>query len=240
MACRYYDDLIVEKIKRWVPENSNLRVLKPNESKRLFELQANDNNDKPFTMPCIAVSRNNDIELLVNVKNPRSFDGLTLNKEHISANLSGLKGKEYEDALKKIPQVMAKLNVIPIKLEYQLDIYTKKYEEGDEYVRNFLFKLINNPLLVAEFTYNGITFRHTANIRVLTTVSDTSDIGERVFSGQFTRWTIQMELQDAFLFSIPYRQNWRLVEADLDVSSTLNEEGELEELDVGNLKSSEN
>jgi hypothetical protein len=81
----------------------------------------------------------------------------------------------------------AQLNVIPIKLVYQLDIYTKTYEEGDEYLRNFLFKLINNPVIKIAIPYNGVEIEHIANIRVLDTVSDTSAISERIFSGQFTR-----------------------------------------------------
>ena len=68
MACRYYDDILSEKIKKWIPENSNLRVLKPEETKRLFELTANDNNDQAFKLPFVALSRNNDIELLENIK----------------------------------------------------------------------------------------------------------------------------------------------------------------------------
>jgi hypothetical protein len=70
---------------------------------------------------------------------------------------------------------------------YQLDIYTKTAEEGDEYVRNFLFKLINNPVLKISIPYNDLNVEHIANIRVLDTVSDTSSISERIFSGQFTR-----------------------------------------------------
>lgn len=238
MACRYYDDLLVKKLQNWVPENSKLRILKPNESKRLFELTANDNADQAFKLPFIALSRNNDIELLSTVKQPKSFDGLTLNTDILRADLSGLKGKEYEEALKKIPKITAKLNAIPVKLEYQMDIYTKKYEEGDELVRQFLFKLINNPLMIVEFTYNGIVFRHTTNIRILSTVSDTSDIGERVFSGQFTRWTIQMELHDTFLWSIPYKENWTLYVDGLEISEKIDLEGELEELDIGDVKNS--
>lgn len=51
-------------------------------------------------------------------------------------------------------------------------------------------------------------------MRVLNTISDTSSIAERLFPGQFTRWTIQIELQDAFLFNIPYRKNWKLYVLD--------------------------
>ena len=135
------------------------------------------------------------------------------------------------------------MNIIPILPTYQLDIYTKTYEEGDEYVRNFLFKLINNPKLIIEIPYNDLNIKHVANIRVLETVSDTSDISEHLFPGQFTRWTIQMEIQDAFLFSIPYKNNWHFVIAEtevanehekiaLDVSEKSTEIGELEELDI--------
>ena len=198
MACRYYDDILSEKIKKWIPENSNLRVLKPEETKRLFELTANDNNDQAFKLPFVALSRNNDIELLENIKSVKSFDGLKL-LQNSDCTLS--------------------LNVIPIKLEYQLDIYTKRYDEGAEYIRSFLFKLINSPLLKIEIPYNDTKILHTANIRVLSTVSDTSAISERIFSGQFTRWTIQLEIQDAFLFSTPYRKNWKFILDDTEIDT---------------------
>lgn len=57
MAARYYYDILIAKLKRWIPDNSNLRVLKPDETKRLFETVADDTNDKPFQLPIIALSR---------------------------------------------------------------------------------------------------------------------------------------------------------------------------------------
>lgn len=224
MACRYYDDLIIAKLKKWIPENSSLRVLKPDETKRLFETIADDKQDQAFKLPFIALSRNTDVKLVANIKNPKSYDGLTI--------------AQTEDTT-------AQFNVIPIEMTYQLDIYTKTAIEGDEYLRNFLFKLINNPLLKISISYNGIEISHTANIRVLDTVSDTSAISERLFSGQFTRWTIQLELQDAFLFSIPYRDNYKLyidnsdfiegpstedLRPILEVSEKINKNGEIEPL----------
>jgi hypothetical protein len=138
----------------------------PDESKRLFELIANDSKDAPFNLPFIALSRNNDIELLLNIKNSRSYDGLKIYKT-----------KEQS----------VHLNVIPIKVEYQLDIYTKTVDDGDEFLRNFLFKLINNPLIHIDIPYNGATISHVANIRVLSSVSNTSNISEHLFAGQFNR-----------------------------------------------------
>ena len=188
MAVRYYDDVLAAKLKRWNPA-ADLRILKPNEVKRLFALNAEDTKDKPLTLPCIALSRNNDLEISVNVKNPRSYAGLTLKQTPAGTNL---------------------LNAIPIKPVYQIDIYTKTAEEGDEYLRQYLFKLINNPVIKIVIPYNGMEVEQIANIRVLSTVSDTSEVSERLFAGQFNRWTIQLEIQDAFLYDIPYRKNWRL------------------------------
>ena len=71
MAIRYYDDVIAAKLKKWIPDNSNLRILKPEETKRLFEVIADDNKDKKIKLPFIALSRSNDIELLRNIKNPQ-------------------------------------------------------------------------------------------------------------------------------------------------------------------------
>lgn len=189
MALRYYDDIIAAKLKKWIPDNSSLHVLKPDESRRLFEMKADEDKDAALKLPFIALSRGKDVELLSNIKNLRSFNGLTVAKDK---------------------KQTVELNVIPVKLEYQLDIYTATYEEGDEYLRNFLFKLINNPKIIIDIPYQDLWLRHVANLRVEANVADTSDITEKLFSDEFTRWTINLELQDAFLFSVPYKKNWRL------------------------------
>ena len=41
-------------------------------------------------------------------------------------------------------------------------------------------------------------------------ISDNSDIPERLISGQFTRYTIQLEIDDAYLFDIRYRDVYSL------------------------------
>ena len=195
MAIRYYDDVLAAKLKRWNPA-SDLRILKPNEVKRLFALSAEDSQDKPLTLPCIALSRSNDLEIETSIKTPKSYAGLKLRQT------------ESETLL---------LNAIPVKPVYQLDIYTKTAEEGDEYLRQYLFKLINNPVIKIVVPYNGVEIEQIANIRVLNTVSDTSEISERLFPGQFNRWTLQLEIQDAFLYDVPYRKNWKLYVSDSEI-----------------------
>ena len=195
MAISYYDEAITQKIKNWLADSSKLRVLSPDESSRLIQLTADDSNDKPLTLPIIAISRNKDIELESAIKQNKSFDGFIIDKDKDLATT-------------------VHMNVIPIKTTYQLDIYTKKRIEADEYVRQYLFKLINNPQIIIEIPYphrDNCVLRHTANIRVLNTISDTSDIPTHVFAGQFYKWTIQLELQDGFLFSLPQKQGWKIV-----------------------------
>ena len=68
MAVRYYDDILSIKLHNWLPDNSNLRVLGPSETKRLFELTAEDHKDAPIQLPLITLNRHKDVELLSNVK----------------------------------------------------------------------------------------------------------------------------------------------------------------------------
>jgi hypothetical protein len=202
MAISYYDEAVTQKIKNWLADSSKLRVLSPDESNRLIQLMADDSKDKPMTLPVIAISRNKDIELGSAIKQNKSFDGFILSKDDKTATT-------------------VHMNVIPIKTTYQLDIYTKKRIEADEYVRQYLFKLINNPQIIIEIPYNNYIIRHTANLRVLNTISDTSDIPTHIFSGQFYKWTIQLELQDGFLFSIPQKHGWKFAGVEVTAADRI-------------------
>lgn len=205
MAISYYDDAIIAKLKKWIPDTNKIRVLSPDDTKQLFELRADDSNDQPLQLPLITLNRNKDIEVLNTIKQLKSFNGLFL----------GVTEQTNNDPGKSI-----KLNAIPVQTTYQIDIYTKYKYEGEEYVRNFLFKLINNPKIIIQVPYNNVDYTHTANLRVLNTVSDTSDIAQRIFPGQFYRWSIQLELQDGFIFNIPYKQNYMIGAVNLNPALT--------------------
>lgn len=206
MAINYYDEAITQKIKGWLADSSKLRVLSPDDSNRLIQLKAEDSGDQPPQLPFIAISRNKDIEIDSTIKQNKSFDGLIIGKDAVG-------------------KTSVHLNVIPIKTTYQIDFYTKKRIEVDEYVRQYLFKLINNPQIIIEIPYNSANrdyiIKHTANLRVLSTISDTSDISTHIFQGQFYKWTIQLELQDGFLFSIPQKKNWRLIGCEVSLADKI-------------------
>ena len=209
MAARYYDDAIAIKFSRWIPDTRKIRILKPDETERMFMLNAEDTNDENFKLPFIALSRNPTISLLESTKSNRTFDGY---------HMIDYSGKT------------AQLNAIPIQLQYQMDIYTKTYYEGDEYLREFIFKILNNPLIKIEIPYNGSHFTHTANIRLDSNIQDSSNIQQHHFAGQFTRWTLQFEIQDAFLFNLPYRKNWKVVFDGMEVSEKIELPGEVEKI----------
>ena len=145
MAIRLYDDAMVKKINSWLPKSDGrkIQVLKPDETKKLFTIEADEQNDKPLKLPLIALSRDTSIELKQPTMTPMSFDGLMLDSD-----------------TKRTLQ----LNGIPIYLTYQLDIYTRRYDEGDELLREFVFKLVNNPQIVVELPYNNQHFKHVASI----------------------------------------------------------------------------
>lgn len=185
MGFRFYDKALVEKIKKWT-KNTKMRVLSPDEVQRLWNINADDNNDEPLQLPLIALSRDRNIEIQTTGKTPMSFDGI-----HVESNEKNT----------------LQLNAIPATLSYQLDIYTRRYDEGDEYLRNFIFNFINYPKMTIQVPYNGANLEIACFIQLQSTASDNSDISERLFPGQFTRWTLQLSISPAYLFSAPVNEN---------------------------------
>lgn len=182
MSIALYDASLTEKIQNWLPEKTPLKVLSPKDSSRLFKIKSDMQNDKEIKLPLIALSRDTDFELLSPHKQPLTFDGkMTDATTHYS----------YQ------------LNAVPISLRYQLDIYTRYEEEGDEFMREFIFQFINNPQLKIEIPYNQVHYEHISNVMLESQVSDTSDIAQHIIPDQFTRWTIGLVITDAYLFSVP-------------------------------------
>lgn len=160
MAIRYYDEALIDKIKNWV-KDPKLTVLGTDESTRLFQIRADLNNDKPITLPLVALSREHDVNLLIPHKTPMSFDGKMI----------------WSDGVKSLS-----LNAIPITLPY-----------------------------------NNTNWTHNSNVILDGNISDNSDIEQKLFGDQFTRWTMGLEINDAYLFSIPKQKNVVLEIGDVEV-----------------------
>lgn len=197
MAIRYYDDALASKIQRWI-KDPNLRVLKPDETTRLFQITLDENNDSGIKLPLVAISREPSINIDITNKRNFTFDGVKVEATEVQTK---------------------QLNAVPITLNYQLDIYTKYSDEADEYLRNFIFNFINYPKMVINIPYNNSNIEHICYVKLLQTATDNSDIAERLFPGQFTRWTLNLAINDAYLFSVPINKNWTIDEEIPVISS---------------------
>lgn len=199
MAIRYYDEALTAKLESWLKkpiQNNKLRILKPEETTRFFETQLDNIKDKPLALPLIAISRDKDIEILNTQKQSKTFSGFYVNPGSSSFH---------------------QINVIPIQIGYQIDIYTQRLAEADEYVRNFVFNLINYPQLEITLPYDKLNIRHVANIQLNSSISDNSDIKEHLFADQFVRFTLKIMLDDAYLFSLPEHSYAELELRDLAI-----------------------
>lgn len=189
MAVRFYDEALLAKFNRWTAD-TQVQLTGVNETKRLFEVVSDNANDATIKLPLIALSRSGGYSIQEKYKQPRSYNGSKM----IVTTDSG-----------------AKLNAIPIGISYQIDIYTRYLAEADEYARNIVFNIINYPKLTIEIPYEDTGLQHDANIRLTTDVEDNSDIPERLIPGQFTRFTIGIDIDDAYLFDIRIKDNMSLI-----------------------------
>lgn len=214
MSVIYYDESLVEKIQEWI-NIPDLKVLGPNESAELFRIQADINKDKPLRLPLISLSRESTVELEYPHKKPMSFDGITLkalgpiDKElEVEILTNPAKYPNWKIEKGKVDNTYSLvLNAIPMTLRYQLDIYTRKADEGDELVRNFVFNFINDPVGKIELPYNNVHWEHNYTVYLDENMSDNSDIPQRLFKDQFTRWTLGLSISPAYLFNIPKYDN---------------------------------
>lgn len=200
MAVRFYDDALLAKLRRWTPENQ-VQLTGVNETRRLFEVIADKTNDSTIKLPLIALSRNGGYTIQSKYKQPKSYNGSLLQATMDNGT---------------------RLNAIPIGISYQLDIYARHLAEADEYARNIVFNIINYPKLNIEIPYENVGITHDANIRLTTDVEDNSDIPERLIPGQFTRFTIGIDIDDAYLFDVRIKDNMSIVGADLHIVSPPN------------------
>lgn len=191
MAVKLYDDALVAKINHWIP-SPGIQVLSPEETTRLLEIKEDQGKDNPIMLPFVALSRDRDIKILNRQKRLMSFSGM---------KIGTTEGEE-----------VIQLNAIPIELGYQLDIYARTMQQADEFVRNFVFNFINYPNLNVVIPYNNVNYTHMSTIWLEDTVTDSSDIKERLFPGQFVRFTLRLTVDDAYLFSVPISEPAEIVE----------------------------
>lgn len=88
---------------------------------------------------------------------------------------------------------------IPIRIEYQLDVFTVDKQSCDEIVRELIFFFYQHPTLQAHFEY-GLDFNHNFNIFLNDDITDNSDTVEHINNGVMFRNTLTFYTDDSRLF----------------------------------------
>ena len=190
MSASLYDRALLEKIKKWA-ERTSIHIYSDQESTtRLFEVKADTENDRAIELPIISLRRS-----------PTGFTILRLQRNPLSCDGVRIQSSDQKSLV---------LNAIPIKLQYQLDIYTRLKEEAEEYARNLVFNFVNYPKLNVVIPYMGVDYIHTSAVRLSANVEDNSDVKERLSIGQFTRYTLSLFIDDAYLWDVRERNNYSI------------------------------
>lgn len=184
MSSSLYDKALVAKLKNWT-EKTQINVYGPQDTRRLFEVIGDTTHDENIKLPIIALRREGYTITNIN-KRVATYDGMTLDADYNSST---------------------QLNMVPIMLNYQLDVYTKFFEEADLIMRDLIFNFINNPTFRVVIPYNEVNYEHNFNVRISSDIVDNSDIPERLFPGQFTRLSIAINIDDAYLWDARIRGN---------------------------------
>ena len=185
MSVYLYDEAFVEKLRYWT-KASQIQVYSPDDTRRLFEVMADTNNDSPIKLPILCLRRKSGLNVINVNKQPKTFSGMKLCVDDNQASL---------------------LNAVPINITYQLDIYTRYFKEADEFLRNLTFNIINYPKLTIKIPYNGADFEHDGFIRMSNDIEDNSNVPERLINGQFTRLTFNISIDDAYLWDVKVKDN---------------------------------
>lgn len=193
MSIKLYDDALLTKLRKWTKDTSVI-VTGVDESTRLFSAIADSTNDKPIQLPLISLSRPGGFTIEEKYKQPKSYNGAKV---------------AYTEARS------AKLNAIKISIPYRIDVYARYQAEADEYIRNIVFNIINYPVVTIDIPYHDLGISHNSNIRIFSDVEDNSDVPEQLISGQFKRYSLDLIIDDAYLFDVKVKDNLRIVEGQL-------------------------
>lgn len=109
------------------------------------------------------------------------------------------------------------LNAIPIEISYQVDVYTRYFQEADAYMRDIVFNIINHPIVTVQIPYLGEDKPHESKITVQSDIIDNSDIPERLVKGQFTRLSLNFTVEDAYLWDVRDRKNVTISDKFLNI-----------------------
>ena len=174
MSVKSYDDAIIAKFRKVFNDNT-IHIL-PVENAIRFTAQLNKDNVK---FPMISTTRLGYSIVSSNVNFTAKTVGSFTRRDGYDNNIFA--------------------QTIPIRIEYQLDVFTVDRESCDNITRELIFFFYQKPTLVAHFEY-GLNIDHNFNIFLNDEIQDNSDTVEHINNGVMFRNTLTFYTDDARLF----------------------------------------
>lgn len=170
-----YDDAVVEKFKELFGTDK-MFIIPPERAKdTIAQIEKDD-----VKFPLVSLDRK----------------GFTIRDNAInwSASIMGLADSITDDGKANI------MHVIPIKINYQLDVYTADRVSCDEILRELIFYFTLHPTLMVKIPY-GLNTRHKFNLFFNPDIEDNSDTISHIEKGVLYRYTANLYTDDAYLFA---------------------------------------
>lgn len=129
MATYIYDEALLKKLKYWT-QASNIHVYGVDDTRRLFEVMADETNDKPIELPIISLRRSRGYNIVEGgtTKRPLSYDGFAITDQEFD---------HYSDAQLFCEQNDLDEIVILPKSYWVDDKKFRTYNEASEYCKEF-------------------------------------------------------------------------------------------------------
>lgn len=170
-----YDDAVVEKFKELFGTDK-MFIIPPERAKDTIAQIEKDS----VNFPLVSLDRK----------------GFTIRDSAInwSASRMGLADSITDDGKANI------MHVIPIKINYQLDVYTTDRVSCDEILRELIFYFTLHPTLMVKIPY-GLNTKHKFNLFFNPDIEDNSDTISHIEKGVLYRYTANLYTDDAYLFA---------------------------------------
>jgi hypothetical protein len=144
------------------------------------------------------------------IRNTSQLNGDRIKFPLISLNRTGFSIRQEELNFNALHQgatvrvnkdnTVTNARIIPIRLEYQVDVFTVDKKTNDEIIRELVFYLYLHPTLTAKIDY-GLAFEHKFNLFLDADIQDNSDVVGHIDNGVLFRNTFTMYSPDACLWS---------------------------------------
>lgn len=190
MSVKCYDDAIVAEFRKLFNDNT-ISIIPPENAIRHISQLQKDN----VRFPMISIMRTGYSIVSSNVNHTAKMIGSFTIRDGKNNNIFA--------------------QTIPIRIEYQLDIFTVERWTCDEISRELIFYFYQSPTLVAHFPY-GLDIDHNFNLFLEDDITDNSDTVEHINKGVMFRNTLTFYTDDARLFhSLKQKQGQVVASVDI-------------------------